>query len=454
MTAGEPPNVPGPAGSGAPSGLSAGERAKARTSGAPGPMLAIFLTVLIDMLGFAMFIPDLQIRGERLVREALGLAPGAQDPRLGLYLGFQIAAFSFAQLLTSPLLGRLSDARGRRVVLLVSSALSVLSYVVYANAPSLGWLVLSRALSGVAAGNLGVAFAYVADVTAPEDRAKSMGLLGAAFGIGFIVGPSLGALLLRVSGDSPRPLGYVAAGLALANFLFVLRMVPESLKARGASARRPAGLLADLRTAFASPALALLLLVFFMIQLGFTGLETTFFRLLERRDWIFRFGEAGAKTNGALVLGLVGVVAALMQGVVIRRLPKDVDERGVLRWSYLLFIPALALVPFAPLWFPGVLVVVMLGMSNGLAQPTLSGLISKNAPAGIVGGVFGVTQALGSLARILGPLVSNPLFEVRPWLPYVFGAGLACVPAFLIWTTRLSFRPAAGGPSPSGAPAH
>lgn len=410
-------------------------------------MLAIFLTVLLDMLGFAMFIPDLQLRGEGLVRTFLGLPGGSLDPRVGFLVGVQIAAFSLAQLITSPILGRVSDTRGRRTVLILSSALSVVSYVVYAFAPSFPWLVFSRALSGIAGANLGVAFAYVSDVTEPKDRSKQLGLLGAAFGVGFIIGPSLGAIILKLSNDSPVPLGLLAAAFALVNVIFIVTMVPESLPPEKRQGSRD--FFGDLRTAFASKTLALLLAVFFMIQLGFTGLETTFFRLLERPDWIFNFGDQ-TKRNGAIVLGLVGVVAALMQGVVIRRLPPGTDDRLVLRWSYLLFIPSLALVPFVPLWFPGVLVVIALGVSNGLAQPTLSGLISKNAPAGLVGGVFGVTQALGALARVIGPVISNPLFELRPYLPYLFGAGLACVPAYLVWTTRLSFRT---GSAPQGAEA-
>ncbi|RYG86991.1 MFS transporter [bacterium] len=431
MTAGDAPNVP----------ARAADRNRPDRK-RPAPILAIFLTVLIDMLGFAMFIPDLQLRGEGLVRNALGLAPGVADPRVGLLIGLQIAAFSLAQLLLSPWLGRLSDRHGRRLVLRISSALAVVAYLVYAFAPSLPFLVLSRALSGVAAANLGVAFAYVSDVTEPKDRSKSLGLLGAAFGIGFIIGPSLGALLLRVSGDSPVLLGSVAATLALINFLFIQFLVPESLPAERRSGSRR--FLADLRVAFGSPTLRLLLVVFFMIQLGFTGLETTFFRLLERPDWIFHYGRH-AKDVGAYVLGAVGITAAIMQGGVIRRLPPGTDDRAVLRWAYLLFIPALALVPFTPLWFPGILVSIALGIANGLAQPTLSGLISRNAPVTILGGIFGITQALGALARVLGPLLGNPLFELRPWLPYVAGAGLACVPAFLVWTTKLSFRPAGTG---------
>lgn len=402
-----------------------------------GPIPAIFLTVLVDMLGFAMFIPDLQLRGEAFVRALLGVGTKSGDPRIGLLIGVQIAAFSIAQLLTAPILGRLSDRNGRRSVLLVSSALSVAAYATYAFAPSYGFLVLSRALSGVAAGNLGVAFAYVSDVTKPEERAKTMGLLGAAFGIGFIIGPGLGVGLLALDRDRPVFLGLVAAGLALINFLFILYLVPESRPARAGERQ---GLLADLKAAFATRTLALLLVIFFLVQLGFTGLETTFFRLLETPRWIFAYG-ADAKRVGAFVLTGVGITAAFVQGFLIRKVPAGTDERWVLRWAYALFIPSLGLVPFLLLPFPGVLSIVGLGLANGFAQPTLSSLISRNAPLAIVGGIFGVTQALGALARILGPLIGNPLFEWRPWAPYVFGAALAVVPALLVWRTRLDLTP-------------
>ncbi len=399
------------------------------------PIVAIFITVLIDLLGFAMFIPDLQLRGEQIIRAELGA--NAPAGLVGLWVGIFLAAYSVSQLLTAPLLGRLSDTRGRRIVLLISCLLSIGSYVVYAHAGTIFWILVSRVLSGVAAANLGVAFAYVADTTAPEDRAKSLGLLGAAFGLGFIMGPVIGAQLLRVSNDSPVLLGYVTAGLCVVNFLFVLFCVPESLKPEQV-VEKPK-MIEDLKVAFRTPQLGLMLLMFFAINLGFTNLETTYFRLIADPNWIFKFEDP--KGQGALVLAMVGVVGVLVQGVLVGILTKRFGEHRVLKYSYLLFIPSFFLVPFTPLWFPGVLVIIGLGLGNGLAQPSLSSLISRNAPPTMQGGIFGITQALGALARAIGPLVSNPLFNWKPWAPYALGTLIALFPAIAAWTALRAREP-------------
>ena len=156
----------------------------------PSPLGAIFITVLIDLLSFGLVIPDIQIRGDSL---------GAS----GWVRGLLLATFSIAQLLTAPYLGRLSDSIGRRLILLLTTVLSVICFVFYAHADTLVYLFISRVISGIAGANLPVAYAYVADVTKPEERAKGMGLIGAAFGVGFIFGPVLGGVLLQAGGGKP-----------------------------------------------------------------------------------------------------------------------------------------------------------------------------------------------------------------------------------------------------------
>ena len=392
------------------------------------PIVAIFLTVLIDLLGFAMFIPDLQLRGQDLARQFLNVSKNTEQ--VEILVGVALSSFSVAQLLTGPWLGRLSDQKGRRTVLLISSALGVVSYVLYAHATSLPIMYLSRMLAGVAAANLGVAFAYVADISKPEDRAKSLGLLGAAFGLGFIFGPPLGAKILEWGNDNPLVLGYTSAILVAINFFFILKFVPESLKRENVSP--PRKFLADLQVAFRTPGLSLLLAMFFFINLGFTNLETTYFRLWETDTWIFAYGER-AKQVGAEVLFAVGIIGAIMQGGVIRVVTPKFGELKLLKFGYLLFVPALALVPFTKIWFPGILVIIGLGIANGLAGPSLSSLISRSAPRTMQGGVFGITQSLGAFARATSPLMSSPLFSYKPWAPYVFGAVLAVFPLIAAW---------------------
>ncbi len=398
------------------------------------PVVGIFLTVFLDLLSFGLLIPDLQLRGRQLASEYLGHA--ASSSAVGLYTGITLAVFSLAQLITSPLLGRLSDRIGRRKILLVTTILSTMSYLVYAHASMLWIVILARILSGVAAANVGVAFAYIADVTKPEERAKSLGMIGAAFGLGFIFGPVAGGLLLKFGHNSPLVLGYVGAALAAINFLFVFFILPESLVAK----REKSHFFSDFKTAFATPGLSLMLVMFFTIGFGFTNLETTFFQLLQDPNWIFHQGD-GAKQTGSYILGIVGVVSVIMQGYVIRLASPKFGEVNILRFAYLGYVPILALVPFAPLWIPLILTVILMGICSGLAQPSLSSLISRSAPATIQGGIFGVTQALGALARFLGPLVSNPLFGWRPYAPYLLGAAVIMFPAAAAWKLKMPTSP-------------
>lgn len=390
------------------------------------PIIGIFLTVLIDLLGFGLFIPDLQLRGREF---------GAT----GLQLGFALGSFSLAQLITAPLLGRISDVYGRRRVLLITTLLSCAAYVIYANATSLPWVIGSRIVSGIAAANVGVAFAYVADITTPENRAKGMGVVGAAFGAGFVFGPPIGAVLLAAGNNKPQLLGYVGASLALVNFLYVFLLLPDSSQHR---AEAGGHYFENFAKAFANPRLALMLVMFFAFQFGFTNLEATYFQLLADPKWIFHLQASGgdwqhnAKATGSLILALVGIISVLMQGVIVRRLQPILGEVKLVRIAYLLMVPTLALVPFLPLWIPLLISVVVMGFCTGLAQPSLQALISRSASREMQGGVLGVTQGLGALARFSSPLAANWLFELQPYLPYLLGAIVILIPASLAWKLK------------------
>lgn len=382
----------------------------------PSPVLGIFLTVLIDLLSFGLVIPDIQLRGEKL---------GAS----GTVLGMLIASFSVAQFLTAPYLGRLSDRIGRRKILLVTTSLAVLSYLTYAHAVAIWVMMAARILSGIAGANLGVAYAYIADVTKPEERAKSMGLIGAAFGIGFIFGPPVGAMLVDAGHGSPLVLGYVAAGLSLINWLYIYFYLQESLKPGSHEAEKRAASFKNFVRAFQIPGLALLLAMFFGTNFGFSNLESTFFRLS-----VHSYGLSQQQT--AYVLGYVGVVSAVMQGGVVRIVVPLLGEVNLLRFAYFCQVPALAILPFAHPWIPMLGVCLIMGIGGGLSQPSLASLISRNAPGDMQGGIFGVTQALGAMARTLGPIMGNTLFDIKPWLPYVVGAGIVFVPMIGSWSIR------------------
>lgn len=390
------------------------------------PLLGIFITVFLDMLSFGMFIPDIQVRGEKL---------GAE----GWMLGLMIATFSIAQFATAPILGRLSDRIGRRKILLFSTLLSAASFVAYGFASSLWLIFLSRMLGGIAAANVGVAYAYVADVTSAEDRSKGMGIVGAGFGLGFIFGPPLGLLCLHLAGGQPGLLGAVGAVLAFVNFAYIALLLPEP--ERKASTRDTAFTVANLLRAIGTPGLGLLLLLFFSYNFAFTNLESTYLLLA-----IHRFGMT--QDQAGLVLVLVGVVMAVMQGILIRPLTKRFGEVALMRTGFLIVGPMLALVPFAWPWPFHVVGVILLGIGSGMCTPSLGSLVSKSAPPDMQGGIFGVTQALGALARIIGPIVANSLFVKSHVLPYFLAGALMAVPALGAWFVRFRQDSANSEPLP------
>jgi multidrug resistance protein len=383
----------------------------------PSPIIAIFLTVFIDLMSFGLVIPDVQVRADSL---------GAK----GWQIGAVIAIFSLFQLLLAPLLGRMSDRLGRRPILLITCSLAVVSFLVYSQANELWIMFVARAIAGVAGANLGVAFAYAADISKPEDRAKALGLLGAAFGLGFILGPVIGGQLIMLGGGKPFFLGIFAACLALVNFFFVLFFLPESWKPTEAQAAESKSLFQNLKVACSVPALVLLLLLFLAYNLAFTNLESTYF-LLATQQFQLTIGQA------TYILATVGVVSALMQGFFIRYLTPKFGEVKLLRTGFLLQIPALILFPFALPWVPQLAVATLLAVGTGLSQPSLSSLISRNAPRTIQGGIFGITQSLGAMVRIIGPILSNTLYSNQYWLPYAIGATILLVPAAMAFFIRI-----------------
>lgn len=409
----------------------------------PPPIVGIFLTVFLDLLGFGILIPDIQLRGKELAGAHLGA--NATPGQIALLTGFALAAFSLLQLLSAPILGRWSDKVGRRKILLITTLLSVVAYLIYAHATVYWVMVLSRAVSGVAAANIGVAFAYIADVTKPQDRAKGMGALGAAFGLGFIMGPPLGVLLLSIGHNQTSAIGYPGAAFALLNFIYVLLFLEESVTESRVSERH---FFADFAIAFRSPGLGLMLVMFFALNFGFTNMETTFIQLLADTRSIFHLGDESAKHVGGLLMGYTGIIVAIMQGFVVRRFSKRYGETKILRYSYLGFVPALLLLPFAPLWIPLMCVQFLMATSMGFSQPNMQSLISKSAPRNVQGGIFGITQSLGALARCIGPLISNPLFAWRPYAPYVLGATIILFPAFAAWQLKPPIQEPEAGPIP------
>jgi multidrug resistance protein len=345
-------------------------------------------------VGFGIVIPILPLYGERF-------GPSA------LTLGLLMASYSAMQFLFAPILGRLSDRVGRRPVLLVSLVGSVVGYLLFGFAGSMSVLFAARIIDGISGGNIATAQAVIADITGPEDRAKGMGIIGAAFGLGFIVGPAVAALLVEIQPWLPGVAAAVTSSIA---FLLVLFRLPETLPRGARRAARhhpldPAGLRALLgKHHLLAYCFAAVLLVIF----AFSNFETTFAQFasaehglgMSRIGWLFVYA---------------GVIGAVVQGGLMGRLVRRFGERRLLIAGLVLAAVAVGSVPY-PTGLPALLVILaVFAVGQGLIQPSLTSLTSRLVEPGEVGGAMGAYQAFSSLARIVGPL----------WAELAFGVGHA-----------------------------
>jgi DHA1 family tetracycline resistance protein-like MFS transporter len=367
-------------------------------------MAVLFLIVFIDLLGFGIIIPQLPFYGVHF-----GASPAA--------VTLLMSCYSLAQFFMSPVLGRLSDRIGRRPVLLVSMACSCLAYLWLGFASALWMLFGARLLAGAGAGNLAAAQAYITDVTSPEARAKGMGMIGAAFGLGFTIGPWLGGV---VAGSNPtaedlqRP-AFVAAGLSALAFILAIAVLKESLPKTGAPAPR-ANRWQLARSSFRRPTLRLLILLFFAITAAFAGMETTF------ALWTKEAFGWGPEQVGWLFF-FVGCVLIVVQGALIGPLSRRFGEgRLVLLGAASIALGLGAITVSGHL--PMLLVAsACLAVGMGLLNPSINSLISRQAGAEERGGIMGVAQSGASLARVVGPAVAGPLFElIGRNAPYYAGA--------------------------------
>ena len=355
----------------------------------------IFVTLVLLVLGFGIIIPVLP--GLVTQFEGGSVAEGSNA------YGSLIGVFALMQFVASPVLGALSDRYGRRRVLLVALAGSIVDNLVMGLAPSLGWLYIGRVIAGATAGVLATASAYIADVTPPEKRAQSFGLVGAAFGLGFVVGPAVGGLLGHYHLRLPF---FASAACLVVNLLYGAFVLPESLpldKRRPFEWKRanPVGALVMLRR---FPGILALAGVYFLYMLGSIMLQSIWVLYTGYRyHWSTR--EVG------LSLAFVGVATAIVQGRLVRPILERLGERRGLAAGLLL--TALSMIGYgsaAHAWMIYVLIVV--GSFGGIAGPATQSLITRHIPADEQGAVQGVLASLGSLAGIFGPPVAAWSFGV------------------------------------------
>lgn len=384
-------------------------------------LAVVYATVFLDLVGFGIIIPVLPF---------LARSFGAS----GFWIGVLLTAYSAAQILGAPILGRLSDQWGRRPILLLTLLGSVLSYFLMGVAQTFSVLILSRLLAGLCGGSIAAAQAYIADVTTKDERSKYMGLLGAAIGMGFVVGPAIGAFCASWGASAPA---FVASGLCAINLAIACvklretRPVSDSTHS-GATRAAPHVSSKQLMLALQRPGLNLMLLTSFLMMLGMVAMESTFALLGADK---FALDAKGL----GLVFTFVGVVMAVVQGGLVGRLGKRFGDRMPALAGALILAAALLALPFIPVLSATIGLMGFVALGWGLANPSLSSLISRAAAADEQGGILGLNQSAAALARAVGPLIAGALYDYAAPGPYVLGSAAAlCAAGFLLRLGRVS----------------
>lgn len=378
----------------------------------------IFLIIFVNLLGFGIILPLLPYYVE-------SLGAGA------ITIGLLSAAYSFFQLVAAPVLGDLSDKYGRRPVLLFSIAGTTISFFLMGWAQTLLFLYIARIIDGASGGNISTAQAYIADITTPEERTQSMGMMMAAFSLGFILGPALGGVLSVYGYAVPA---YVAGAVALVATLLTYFFLPESLPAEVKAQvareqkkrRNPLFMFHDFKDALQHAEVGLLLTISFMMMLGFTLMQGTFALFTEHTLHLT------ARSNG-LIFAYMGILGILMQMVFLKPLLKRVDEHRAILWSIVVMAVGLGLIAVGNM-VSVFLGVTFLSLGNGISGPLLAGHISKSVSAAEQGNIAGMNQSIGSMARLIGPVLGTLLYSsLGKQSPYYVATGVLFLTAWYGW---------------------
>jgi DHA1 family tetracycline resistance protein-like MFS transporter len=358
------------------------------------PLASILSIVFIDLIGFGMIIPILPLYAQRFQ---------ATEWQIGILL----ASYSFMQFLASPVLGWLSDRYGRKPVLLCSLVGSAAGYLLMANAASLAILFAARILAGIAGASVGTASAYIADITPPEDRSKRIGLIGAAFGIGFVLGPAIGGILSHFSVIAPF---WFAAILSVLNAILMWIVLPEPER----HTARQKGPLMDTFEQAGSWRLGVITVTYFIAIAGFAIVTVIYPQVSLRR---FELNQSQI----SYIFVMMGLIGAAIQGGGIGRLAKRFGDASLATIGFGLMAVSMMLMPFASSVPVFLLFSVGLAIGNSLSQPTVNAMASKGASAALQGRVLGVVQSAGSLGRVFGPVIAGFLLtgdHLRPNAQY------------------------------------
>jgi MFS transporter, DHA1 family, tetracycline resistance protein len=391
------------------------------------PLGLIFFTLFMDMIGFGIVIPVLPLYAE-------GTRFGATAHQLAWIVGI----YSLLQVFCAPLLGRLSDRYGRRPVLILSITGTALGFFIMGSAQTVAMLMLGRIIDGISGGNISTAMACIADSTTRENRSKSMGLVGAAFGLGFVIGPALGGWLSRFGVSVPF---YFAGVLALVNAVLVLLRLPETLTPE---ARARAHDRASVAEVFSKGRAGTVVIILLSQLAGVTGFSvmTSLFALYCHHRLVDSAGQPYDAAHVGYILAYVGIIGAVMQGGVLRRLLHRPIEKQLAVLGTILLAGSMAML--SSTYSLGAVLLVCAGISigNSLSTPTLNGLASRLTDPHCQGRLMGLMQSAGGLGRFLGPALGFGLVE---WdsvahygrVPFLASAILLALDAVLLATLRV-----------------
>lgn len=372
----------------------------------------IFLTVFIDLLGFGILIPILPVFAIKIL--------GVDETAIGV----TIALYSLTQFFFNPIFGKLSDKFGRRPLIVISLLLNAFGYILFAFTHSYWMLLISRIIAGIGGSSIGVAQAFIADVTTREERSKGMGLIGAAFGLGFVFGPLIGGLLAEYG---YMITGFVSAGFSILAFVLTLILLPESNLNRETAVLNKRKILdvAAIKKIFQKPDLALLITLFLMLTFSVANIYGTFALLGFK---IYNFTD---RQNGYM-FGIVGLSSAIVQGGLLRIASKYFNQRKLITFGALFMMIGLFLIPYGGSFLGLALIVILLSIGTGSLQPTLLSLISEATPDAEQGVTLGINQSFSAFGRVLGPLWGGFAFEFLGYqFPFITG-GIFALFIFLL----------------------
>ncbi len=385
------------------------------------PLVAIFLVVFIDLLGFSFILPLLPYYAA-----TFGASP--------FVVGLLTASYAAAQFLGAPVLGRLSDRFGRKPILIISIAGTFLGFLLLGVANTLWVLFVSRILDGLTGGNISVAQAYISDVTDASNRAKGLGMIGAAFGLGFIFGPALGGFLSQWGYTLPA---FVAAGLSLINMALITLWLPESLTPQkrielAAGPTRPPFTIQAMLQSLRRPIIGPLLHTRFFFGLAFSMFQTIFALYAQ-----YRFNLTVEQT--AYILTYVGVLSVLTQGVLIGRLTKRFPENTLILLSTAVMALSLLGWAFSPSVLTLLIILLPTAVSGGVLNTVINSAATKAVAPSEIGGILGISSSLESITRVIAPSLGGLMLgRLGTSAPGIFGFAILALLVSYIWRTIYS----------------